>query len=98
MLMRHGTRGLARSARLLSSESAGGVRWRSTLTLGEEKEQKEQVVVVGNNNGDGGSGNKDVSSYWGIKPEQVKKDDGTPWKWNCFRVCISMHINIYCMF
>lgn len=96
MLMRHGTRGLARSlmgARLFSantglvSESMGGVRWRSTLTLGEsEKQHKEHVVVngsAGNNNEDGG--NKDVASYWGIKPEQVKKDDGTPWKWNCFR-------------
>lgn len=97
MLMRHGTHGLARSlmgARLISSfgkantgEFMGGVRWRSTLTLGDEKEHKEHVVTgsAGNNNDDGGSGNKDVASYWGIKPEQVKKDDGTPWKWNCFR-------------
>lgn len=90
--MRHGTRGLARSARLLMSEPSrvmGGLRWRSTLTLAEEeKQQKEQLLngSAGNNNDDGGSGNKDVASYWGIKPEQVKKDDGTPWKWNCFRV------------
>ncbi|KAL8104187.1 ubiquinol oxidase 2, mitochondrial-like [Apium graveolens] len=102
MLMRHGTRGLALSARLFSSNSGllsessrvvvgGGVRWRSTLKLGEEKEQKEQLVVTGNNDdasasaSASASGNKDVASYWGIMPDQVKKDDGSPWKWNCFR-------------
>ncbi|KAL8131680.1 ubiquinol oxidase 2, mitochondrial-like [Apium graveolens] len=94
MLMQHGTAGLARSARLLSPNNTtrslsrsltGGVRWRSTLTLGEEKEQKEHVFSGSSKNNDDGSGDKDVASYWGIKPEQVKKDDGTTWKWNCFR-------------
>lgn len=91
--MRYGTRGLSRSlmgARLFSnantgslSESMGGVRWRSTLTLGDKQEQLGSAGAGGND--DGASGNKDVPSYWGIKPQQVKKDDGTPWKWNCFR-------------
>ncbi|XP_042004743.1 ubiquinol oxidase 2, mitochondrial-like [Salvia splendens] len=26
-----------------------------------------------------------VSSYWGVAPPQVRKDDGSPWRWNCFR-------------
>lgn len=100
-------RGLARSARLFSSNTsesltasgvresltASGVRWSSTMT------QKEHVVTgSAGKNDDGGSGNKDVTSYWGIKPEQVKKDDGTPWKWNCFRVCMYIIIIIICMF
>lgn len=52
-----------------------GVRWRSSLTLGE----KEQV------NNKNGEDKQVVASYWGIKGEEVKKEDGTPWKWNCFR-------------
>lgn len=27
-----------------------------------------------------------VSSYWGVKAPKVKKEDGTEWSWNCFRV------------
>lgn len=27
-----------------------------------------------------------VSSYWGVKAPKVKKEDGTEWPWNCFRV------------
>lgn len=34
-----------------------------------------------------------VSSYWGIAPPKLSKDDGSPWRWNCFRVC--MHSIIY---
>ncbi|KAI9162645.1 hypothetical protein LWI28_029167 [Acer negundo] len=26
-----------------------------------------------------------VSSYWGIYPSTVTKEDGSAWKWNCFR-------------
>ncbi|KAL1805370.1 hypothetical protein ACET3Z_028438 [Daucus carota] len=55
-----------------------GVRWRSSLTLGE----KEQV---NNKNSEDGGNKEVVASYWGIKGEEVKKEDGTPWKWNCFR-------------
>lgn len=56
--MRHGTRGLSRSlmgARLFSnantgllSESMGGVRWRSTLTLGDKQEQLGSAGAGGN--------------------------------------------------
>lgn len=34
-------------------------------------------------------GNKDekrVVSYWGIQPSKIVKQDGTEWKWNCFKV------------
>ncbi|KAM7256816.1 hypothetical protein ACFE04_012557 [Oxalis oulophora] len=26
-----------------------------------------------------------VSSYWGVQPPQIVKEDGSAWKWNCFR-------------
>ncbi|PIN24033.1 Ubiquinol oxidase [Handroanthus impetiginosus] len=26
-----------------------------------------------------------VSSYWGVAPTQIRKNDGSPWRWNCFR-------------
>ncbi|XP_047324841.1 ubiquinol oxidase 3, mitochondrial-like [Impatiens glandulifera] len=28
---------------------------------------------------------KVISSYWGIAPPKMTKEDGSPWKWNCFR-------------
>ncbi|KAJ3680693.1 hypothetical protein LUZ60_016971 [Juncus effusus] len=31
------------------------------------------------------SGKKDVSSYWGIAPSKLVREDGTEWKWSCFR-------------
>lgn len=27
-----------------------------------------------------------VSSYWGIRPSKITREDGTVWPWNCFRV------------
>jgi len=29
---------------------------------------------------------KETASYWGVSPTRVVKDDGTKWKWSCFRV------------
>ncbi|RLN07371.1 Alternative oxidase 1c, mitochondrial [Panicum miliaceum] len=28
---------------------------------------------------------KEAASYWGVAPTRVVKDDGTEWKWSCFR-------------
>ncbi|CAN6247546.1 unnamed protein product [Urochloa humidicola] len=28
---------------------------------------------------------KEPASYWGVAPTRVVKDDGTEWKWSCFR-------------
>lgn len=30
---------------------------------------------------------KAIVSYWGVTPPKITKEDGTAWKWNCFRVC-----------
>ncbi|XP_076887721.1 ubiquinol oxidase 2, mitochondrial-like [Bidens hawaiensis] len=57
----------------------------STMTLGEnskeQKDQKEETV----GGGGGGSKGKEIASYWGVPPSRVTKEDGTEWKWNCFR-------------
>lgn len=29
---------------------------------------------------------KDITSYWGIPPTKLVKEDGTEWKWSCFKV------------
>ena len=34
-----------------------------------------------------------IVSYWGVAPPKITKEDGTAWKWNCFRVCSSISIH-----
>lgn len=31
-------------------------------------------------------GGTTVVSYWGVAPPKISKADGTPWRWNSFRV------------
>nr|ALI57379.1 mitochondrial alternative oxidase 1 [Daucus carota] len=65
-----------------------GVRWRSSLTLGEKEQVNGSSAAAaggGDNKREDGGNKEVVASYWGIKGEEVKKEDGTPWKWNCFR-------------
>ncbi|KAL6652101.1 hypothetical protein ACP70R_011026 [Stipagrostis hirtigluma subsp. patula] len=33
----------------------------------------------------GGQSNKAIVSYWGIDPPKLVKEDGTEWRWPCFR-------------
>lgn len=46
-----------------------------------DAEVKVTVLTSGGNNN-----NINNVSYWGIQPPKVTKEDGTPWKWNCFMV------------
>ncbi|XP_027182600.1 ubiquinol oxidase 2, mitochondrial-like [Coffea eugenioides] len=71
-----------------------GSRQASTLALGDKKvEDEEEVKAVKSGAaggataaaGDGGNGNKEVVSYWGVEPPKVTKEDGSEWSWNCFR-------------
>ncbi|XWS75293.1 hypothetical protein CRYUN_Cryun01aG0073900 [Craigia yunnanensis] len=59
---------------------AVGVRCRSTLAL-DDKEQEEKQAVGGGPAKD----EKGIVSYWGLEPTKVTKDDGTEWKWICFK-------------
>lgn len=70
-----------------------GGRATSTLALGDkpQEEEKKEGDVSNINNGNssigGGSpkNNKAVVSYWGVEPPKLVKEDGTEWKWTCFR-------------
>ena len=76
----------------------GGVRNGSTLALSEKENNEEKKVGSSSESGAVAGGNKEnkgAVSYWGIQPSKVTKEDGTEWKWNCFRVCINMHV--YCL-
>ncbi|GLT91330.1 hypothetical protein SLE2022_092220 [Rubroshorea leprosula] len=63
-----------------------GLRNKSTLAV-DEKEQKEEKPAVKGlaSGGNGGKDEKSIVTYWGIEPGKLKKDDGTEWRWSCFR-------------
>nr|GMC54111.1 ubiquinol oxidase 2, mitochondrial [Ipomoea batatas] len=56
-----------------------GSRRMSTVAVGDDK-QKEKDEKNG-----GGRTDSAVVSYWGVDPPKVSKEDGTEWKWQCFR-------------
>nr|AEB00555.1 mitochondrial alternative oxidase 1a [Brassica juncea] len=69
----------------------GGVRFASTVTLGEKTtttdanpKKAENESSTGGDAG-GNKGGKGIASYWGVEPSKITKEDGTEWKWNCFR-------------
>lgn len=39
----------------------------------------------------GGQEKKGIISYWGIEPRKLVKEDGTEWRWFCFRVSRAEH-------
>ncbi|PWA52795.1 ubiquinol oxidase 1 [Artemisia annua] len=67
--------------------SGGAARNASTVALGADKEEqrKEETVVNGGGEERKGNDNKEITSYWGVPPSRLTKEDGTEWKWNCFR-------------
>lgn len=62
-----------------------GARNASTLTLGEKEQQKEEKETASVGGTAGEAKDKEIVSYWGVEPPKVKKDDGSEWRWNCFR-------------
>ncbi|KAJ1398810.1 ubiquinol oxidase 1, mitochondrial [Sesbania bispinosa] len=64
----------------------GGVRNGSILVVPEEEEKR--VDSSSSHNVASAGGNKEengIVSYWVIQPSRITKQDGTEWKWNCFR-------------
>ncbi|KAM5573737.1 ubiquinol oxidase 2, mitochondrial-like [Rosa sericea] len=68
------------------------VRSGSTLALGRQEKQREEadhsnyeVSVAGHGGGNKDDEEKEITSYWGVGPNKITKEDGTEWKWNCFR-------------
>lgn len=73
----------------------GGMRFASTITLGEKTPMKEEDAnqkktenesTGGDAAGGNNKGDKGIASYWGVEPNKITKEDGSEWKWNCFRV------------
>lgn len=69
------------------------VRSASTLALGHQEKQHEEadrsnstVLVAGQGGGKKDDEENGITSYWGVAPNKITKEDGTEWKWNCFRV------------
>lgn len=65
-----------------------GLRNGSTLALGERAEQPHSREEEAAGSAGAGGEEKGVVSYWGVSPSKVSKEDGTEWKWSCFRVLI----------
>ncbi|KAF8412874.1 hypothetical protein HHK36_000846 [Tetracentron sinense] len=61
-----------------------GVRNGSSLALGEEGEEKG-VQTGSTGASSGGPEGKAIVSYWGVPSAKVTKEDGSDWRWNCFR-------------
>lgn len=72
----------------------GGAQWRRMMSTvpettvkssaaveDKEKDHKDGATVAEKKEG---AGNVLVSSYWGIPPRKITKEDGTEWPWNCF--------------
>ncbi|KAJ6815022.1 ubiquinol oxidase 2, mitochondrial-like [Iris pallida] len=52
-------------------------RRHASTTSPEEKKEEEGAVTAGENKG--------VVSYWGIGSSKLVRDDGTEWRWSCFK-------------
>nr|AQM74363.1 alternative oxidase [Populus pruinosa] len=68
--------------------SVFGLRHGSTASYSGKDQQQEEVkhsqpVAEG---GDKAEEKNAIVSYWGVPPSRVTKEDGTEWKWNCFRI------------
>ncbi|KAJ6881527.1 hypothetical protein NC651_028193 [Populus alba x Populus x berolinensis] len=68
--------------------SVFGLRHGSTASYSGKEQQQEEVkhsqpVAEG---GDKAEEKNAIVSYWGVPPSRVTKEDGTEWKWNCFRI------------
>lgn len=51
---------------------------------GSPKDEKNNSV----SSEDKSPNDKIIASYWGVAPANLTKEDGSAWKWNCFRVSV----------
>lgn len=73
---------------LLRIPAVGGLRHQSTVALGGEKEAQSEKRVEGSPSpaSGGGKDEKQIVSYWDVPMQKLTKEDGSEWKWSCFRV------------
>ena len=66
-----------------------GARNWSSMAPNVGKEEKTSTAPTGAvDSSEGQADHKAVVSYWGVAPPNITKEDGSPWMWNCFRVCL----------
>lgn len=67
----------------------GGARSWSAVAVGDDGDRNESKNRAENGGVSASDGNtkdeKAVVSYWGVPPSRITKEDGTEWKWTCFR-------------
>ncbi|KAG6753703.1 hypothetical protein POTOM_041700 [Populus tomentosa] len=66
--------------------SVFGLRHGSTASFSEKDQQQNVQPVAEGGGGDKEEKKESTVSYWGVPPSRVTKEDGTEWKWNCFRI------------
>jgi len=62
----------------------------STVALNDEKDHNEQEKLAQTDSVSAEAegrdkDNKGIVSYWGVPPSRITKEDGSEWKWTCFR-------------
>ncbi|CAA0838270.1 Ubiquinol oxidase 3- mitochondrial [Striga hermonthica] len=71
-----------------SNEFLGVRCWSSTgpkVATHEELTQEPKANSGEENTDRQGGSRAVVSSYWGVAPPNIAGEDGSPWRWNCFR-------------
>ncbi|CAK9179422.1 unnamed protein product [Ilex paraguariensis] len=61
------------------------VRNWSTMASGAVKDEKPGQLASSAAGSEEGGSEKAIVSYWGVAPPKISKEDGSPWRWNCFR-------------
>lgn len=79
---------------MVSSPMAEARCWSTKATDDRKEEIPLQTSAGTATNGSENGATKGIVSYWGVPPSTITKEDGSPWRWNCFRVCIYIYSRI----
>jgi ubiquinol oxidase len=70
------------AARILPARMSSTVAEAAKEAAAPQQRQKPEAAAAAPE----GQDKKAVVSYWGIEPRKLVKEDGTEWRWFCFRV------------
>ncbi|KAF5191821.1 Alternative oxidase 3 protein [Thalictrum thalictroides] len=63
-----------------------GVRYASTLSLDKDEKIVKKQTTIGDLTAEKAKETETaIASYWGVGPSKITKEDGSEWKWHCFR-------------
>lgn len=71
--------------------------WSNMNTSSKTKEEQKTHNQPPHTDATNAAGDKakKIVSYWGVDPPKISKEDGTPWKWNSFRVRTRIIYSLY---